>query len=185
MLQITIPEKEVYDTEKNLFYIVGPTKLQLEHSLLSISKWEAKWKKPFLTKNEKTNTELIDYVKCMTINPNVPDICYYGLTSELINEIADYIYENRSATTFSDARKDGAPRGREHVYTSEELYYYMAALQIPFEAQKWHLSRLLTLLKIASIKNQDPNKKKMSKNEILTNNAALNKARRESLKSKG
>lgn len=152
--------------------------LTLEHSLVSISKWEAKWHKPFISKEPKTTEELLDYVRCMTLTQNVDPLVYNFIDNSVLKQITDYIEDSMTATWFSEDKK---PPSRE-IVTSELIYYWMVALQIPFECQKWHLNRLMTLIKICSIKN-DPskNKKKMSAKE----RSALNKARRAKHHSKG
>ena len=180
MLQITIPSRELWDEEKNEFINTKEQVLQLEHSLVSLSKWEAKWCKTFLSKKDKTQEETIDYIKCMTITQNVnPDIYKY-LTKENINEIQSYISAPMTATWFSD--DNNSSPNREHV-TSELIYYWMIAFNIPFECQKWHLNRLLTLIRVCNIKNKPA--KKMSRSEIMARNASLNAARRKQLNTKG
>lgn len=180
MLQITIPAVELWDERKQEFVITKEQTLQLEHSLVSISKWESKWCKPFLSKQEKTFEETLDYIKCMTITQNVDPEVYNYLTNKNIEEINEYINAPMTATYFSD-EKNSKP-SREQV-TAELIYYWMIAFNIPFECQKWHLNRLLTLIKVCNIKNQPP--KKRSKKEIMSRNAALNAARRKRLNTKG
>ena len=180
MLQIVIPGQEFWDEQKQEFINTKEQVLQLEHSLISLSKWEAKWCKVFLSKQEKTQEETIDYIKCMTITPNVDPEVYNHLTRENIKEIEDYISAPMTATYFSS---DNAGKSSREQVTSELIYYWMIALNIPFECQKWHLNRLLTLIKVCNIKNQPP--KKMSKREIMSRNAALNAARRQQLNTKG
>lgn len=180
MLQIVIPGQELWDEQKQEFINTKEQVLQLEHSLISLSKWEAKWCKVFLSKQEKTQEEIIDYIKCMTITPNVDPEVYNHLTRENIKEIEDYIAAPMTATYFSS---DNAGKSSREQVTSELIYYWMIALNIPFECQKWHLNRLLTLIKVCNIKNQPP--KKMSKREIMSRNAALNAARRQQLNTKG
>lgn len=180
MLKITIPDTEFWDEGKQEFINVKGQTLQLEHSLVSLSKWESKWCKPFLSKDSKTLEETIDYIKCMTITQNVDPNIYLGLTNENITEINNYIEAPMTATTFYDERK-GA-KNRETI-TSELIYYWMISLQIPVEFQKWHLNRLLTLIKVCNIKNAPP--KKMSQREIMSRNTALNAARRKAMNSKG
>ena len=179
MLRIVIPGQEFWDEEKQEFINTKEQVLQLEHSLISLSKWEAKWCKVFLSKQEKTAEETIDYIKCMTITPNVDPEVYNRLTKENIKEIEDYIAAPMTATYFSS--NENKP-SHEQV-TSELIYYWMIALTIPFECEKWHLNRLLTLIKVCNIKNQPP--KKMGKREIMSRNAALNAARRKQLNTKG
>lgn len=181
MLEIKIPEQELFNEATNEFITIKPQVLRLEHSLVSISKWESIWQKPFLDKEPKTNEETLDYIRCMTITQNVDPGVYYGITAENIKAVSEYIDSPMSATWFS---KDyGKPRGSREIVTSELIYYWMIALNIPMECQKWHLNRLLTLIKICNIKNQEP--KKMGKNAILSNNKALNAARRAKHHTKG
>lgn len=187
MLQITIPAAdaiEEWDEIHEEFIYTESTKeatLCLEHSLVSISKWESKWCKPFLTKEEKTAEETIDYVKCMTLTKNVDPEVYNHLTDDNIMQINRYIDAPMTATWFSEDPNSRKP-SREQV-TSELIYYWMIALNIPFECQKWHLNRLLTLIRVCNVKNQPP--KKMSRKQIMERNRALNAARRKRLNSKG
>lgn len=180
MLQITIPAVEQWDERKQEFVTTKEQTLQLEHSLVSLSKWESKWCKAFLTKQEKTFEETLDYIKCMTITQNVDPEVYNYLTNENIEEINNYIDATMTATYFSDDKT--AKPSREQI-TAELIYYWMIALNIPFECQKWHLNRLLTLIKVCNIKNQPP--KKRSRKEIMSRNAALNAARRKQLNTGG
>lgn len=180
MLQITVPERELWDEINEEFISIKETTLQLEHSLVSLSKWESKWCKPFLTAQDKTMEETIDYVKCMTLTQKVNPLVYRCLTNENMEAINQYITSPMTATTFNEDKN--GKRNREQV-TAEIVYYWMIALNIPFECQKWHLNRLLTLIRVCNIKNQPP--KKMSRQEIMSRNAALNAARRKRLNSKG
>ena len=180
MLTIIVPEKEFFDEETNEFYSSKETVLRMEHSLVSISKWESKWKIPFLNKDNKTQEQIRDYIRCMTTTQNVPEEVYYALTSENFDEIGKYIEDGHSATWFNDKSN----RPTQEIITSELIYYWMVAYAVPWEAQKWHLNRLLTLIKICSIKNDSKNNK-MSKRSIMKQNSALNKARRAKMGSKG
>jgi macrodomain Ter protein organizer (MatP/YcbG family) len=185
MLQITIPAAiyEEFDEERNEFIYTIVAKeqtLQLEHSLVSLSKWESKWRKPFLTKQEKTDEEILDYIKYMTITQNVKPELYERLTEENFKQINKYIDSPMTATTFS--KDDSKGRNRE-IITAELIYYWMIALNIPFECQKWHLNRLLTLIRVCNIKNAPP--KKMSKRATASKYAQLNAARRQQLNSRG
>lgn len=180
MLEITIPAVELWDETNQQFITTITQTLQLEHSLVSLSKWEAKWNKPFLTEKKKTIDETIDYIRCMTLTRNVNPIVYNGLTQENIGQITKYINAPMTATTFSyieNRRTD-----REQI-TAELIYYWMIALNIPFECQKWHLNRLLTLIKVCNIKNQPP--KKMSTRAVMSRNSSLNAARRKQFNTKG
>lgn len=180
MLQITIPAREFWDDVNEKFINFKGQTLTLEHSLVSISKWEAKWKKPFLSKENKTNEETLDYIKCMTLTQNVDQECYNYLTNSNVSEIKEYIESPMTATTFSENKN--TPPSRE-IITSELIYYWMVALNIPFECQKWHLNRLLTLVRVCGIKNQPP--KKMGRNQLMSRNAALNAARKQQLGTTG
>lgn len=178
MLTITIPARELYDEKSQMFFNTKEQTLRLEHSLVSISKWESKWRKAFLKKDEKTNEEIIDYIKCMTITQNVDPNVYNFLTRSNINEIIEYIDNPMTATTF--ANNDNNSR---EVITSELIYYWMISFNIPMECQRWHLNRLLTLIRVCSIKNTPP--KKMNKREVANRYAKLNAARRNKMNSKG
>ena len=180
MLKITIPRREIFDERTETFYVTKEQALQLEHSLVSLSKWESKWHKPFLGKEEKSFEETIDYIRCMTLNQNIDPSVYNLLTNENVKDINNYIDDPMTATTFSNNTSNGNNR---EIVTSELVYYWMIALNIPFECQKWHLNRLLTLIRVCNIKNQPP--KKRSTNEIMRSNAELNAARRKLLNSKG
>ena len=180
MLEITIPETEQWDELKQEFVYTKAQTLQLEHSLISLSRWESKWCKPFLSKEDKTFEETIDYIRCMALNRYVPDEVYGCLTRSNIKQINEYISAPMTATWFS---KDTAGRSNREQITSELIYYWMIALNIPFECQKWHLNRLLTLIRVCNLKNQPS--KKMSRREIMSRNAALNAARRKQLGTNG
>lgn len=180
MLQITIPATEQWDEAKQEFINTKEQTLNLEHSLISLSKWESKWCKPFLSKKQKTFEETVDYIKCMTMNPNVDPEVYTCLSREQIQQINDYIAAPMTATYFSKTQ-DGK-RNNEEV-TSELIYYWMIAAQVPPQYEKWHLNRLLTLIRVCNVKNQPP--KKMGKKALTNRNAALNAARRQQLGTSG
>lgn len=187
MLEITIDPQEGFDETRQEFVYTKGITLQLEHSLISISKWESKWHKPFLQSSDHLSPEeIVDYIRCMTISPGkVDDKVYYLLTKDKVNTITEYIQNPMTATWFKEEKN--ASKSRE-VITSELIYYWMVALQIPFECQKWHLNRLLTLIRVCNAKNEEsmPNKKnKLSKGELMSRNAALNAQRRAKLHSKG
>lgn len=137
--------------------------------------------KPFLSKENKTSEETIDYIKCMTITQNVDDKVYYALTKKNYEDIFKYIDSPMTATTFNDTKKSS----NREVITSELIYYWMVALNIPMECQKWHLNRLLTLVRVCNIKNDTSKQSKMSAREINARNAALNAERRRKLNTKG
>lgn len=187
MLKIVVPSAvigEEFDESNNEFIpITTKTQtLQLEHSLVSLSKWESKWRKPFLAKWQRTTEEIIDYVQCMTLTQNVNPNVYKALSlmPELLAEVSTYIDASMTATTFP---KNGNRPSNREIITSEIIYYWMVSYQIPFECQKWHLSRLLTLINVCNVKNTPP--KKMSRSETIARNRALNAARRKRLNTKG
>jgi hypothetical protein len=181
MLRLVVPiSHEGWDEEKEEFVEAKTQILQLEHSLISLSKWESKWCKPFLSTAQKTQEEILDYIKHMTLTPNVDPIVYDRLTAENFKQIDEYINAPMTATTFSKEKNSGS---NKEVVTAELIYYWMIALQIPFECQKWHLNKLLTLVRVCNIKNQPP--KKMNKRDLMSRNAKLNAARRQQLNTRG
>lgn len=180
MLHVNIPATELWNEQKQEFISTKECNLYLEHSLVSLSKWESKWKKPFLTKEKKTFEETIDYIKCMTITRNVDPMVYYCLPQNVIEMVNNYITDPMTATTITENNSD---KGNNEIITSELIYYWMIALNIPVDFEKWHLNRLITLIKVCNIKNSPP--KKMSQRQLMSRNAALNAARRKKLGSKG
>lgn len=183
MLTLHIPDNEFFDEITNEFITVKETKIVIEHSLVSISKWESKWKKPLIESLKSlTIEELNDYIRCMTLTQNVDPDLYKALPTDIVNQTVEYMADPMTATTFNNSTNSG--RGSNEIMTSELVYYWMSTLQIPFDpCQKWHFNRLLTLIRIASEKNQPP--KKMSKSDILKQNKALNAQRRAKYKTRG
>lgn len=180
MLKITVPAMECFDESNNVFVYLKEQTLQLEHSLVSVSKWESKWHKSFFTKEDKTYEETIDYIRCMTITQNADPSVYFRLTKENIDDVNAYIDNSMTATTFVE---DSSASYNREIVTSEIIYYWMISFGIPQEYQKWHLNRLLTLIRVCNIKSHPP--KKRSKKEIMSRNAALNASRRKRLNTKG
>lgn len=180
MLRITVPAAEFFDEVREEFVYTKEVTLQLEHSLVSLSKWESKWNKAFLGRQEKTDEEILDYVRCMTLTQNVDSEVYTRLSAQNYAAINAYIEAPMTATYFSE---DKQSKGNREVVTSELIYYWMISYNIPVEFQKWHLNRLLTLIRVCNIKNSPP--KKRSKRDLMRRNAALNAARRNRLGSKG
>lgn len=184
MLEIVVPlSEEGWDEVKEEF--VEPEKkiLQLEHSLVSLSKWESKYHKPFLTKEKKTPEETTDYIKFMTITEHVDSDVYNHLTPENIRKVNEYIKDPMTATWFSEDKSKGKGRLTGEQITAELIYYWMIALNVPSEYQWWHLNKLLTLIRVCNVKNQP--QKKMSRKELIAKQAALNAKRRKELNSKG
>lgn len=188
MIEIVIPEQhyEFFDEVKEEFLPpvdIKETKIQIEHSLISLKKWEQKWHKPFLGKTEKTLEEIKDYIRCMTLTHGVDPGIYNWIPNNVIEEVLEYIKNPMTATTFKEDRLVGAQKNSREIITAEIIYYWMIALSIPVEFQKWHLNQLLTLIKVVNIKNAGP--KKMDKKMAAQERAALNKLRREQYNSKG
>lgn len=172
MKHIVIPKQELWDEENYKFVNLKEQKIAIEHSLISVSKWESKWHKPFFSKEEKTAEMTLDYIRFMTITSNVDPEVYKYLSNENLKEIREYMEDSYSATTFKDTNK----HYRNEIITSELIYYDMIYWGIPFECEKWHINRLLTLIKICSIKGQKQTG--MSQKDIMSQNAAINAARR-------
>lgn len=181
MLQLVIPATEKWDEIKEEFVYTKEYTLQLEHSLVSISKWESKYHKPFLSNKEMTTKESVDYIKCMTITQNIPSEAYDNITNDNIQKVSEYINDPMTATWFSEDKMN--KKSSREIVTSELIYYWMITLNISMEWEKRHFNRLLTLIQVCNIKNQKP--KKMSKKELANRNHALNAARRKQLHSKG
>lgn len=180
MLRITIPEMELYDDDTEEFIKTKACHLQLGHSLVSISKWESYWNKPFLSKDPKTTEETMHYIECMTITQNIPYTVYSYLTKYNMQQINEYIESPMTATIISETKKKN---GSREIITSEIIYYWMITLSIPLECQKWHLNRLLTLINVCNIKSQPP--EKMGRKELNSRNRDLNASRRNALNTKG
>lgn len=180
MLHITLPAVKLWDEINEEFISAKEQSLCLEHSLVSLSKWESKWGKSFLNTKEFTYDEFIDYVKCMTITQNVKDDVYAQLTDDNVTRIKEYINAPMTATTFSKSQHGS--RNNE-IVTAELIYYWMITCNIPFKCEKWHLNRLMTLIRVCNVKNAKP--KRMSKRQLMSRNAQLNAARRDQLNSMG
>lgn len=187
MITITVdagPKIEYFDNKKEEFIYIDaldrPYTLQLEHSLISVSFWESRWHEPFMSKKQHTPEQTIDYIRCMTINKNVPDVVYQRIKSEDIKRIGDYINDPMIAPVY---RNPDRKKNKNKVVTSITVYGWMTSLQIPWQAEKWHYNRLLELIEEVNENNTPP--KKMSKKEIMERNRKLNEERRKKYNSKG
>ncbi|SRR5580765_2324374 len=180
MLMIVVPGVEMFDEQSQEFITIDDVTLELEHSLISLSKWESIYEKPFLGKDDKTSEEVLGYVRAMTLTPNVPEEVFLKLSESNITAINEYIDAKMTATWFNEP--PGAPKSRD-VITAELIYYWMVEFRIPFECENWHLNRLFTLIRVCNIKQSKP--QKMSRSEIAARNRELNRQRKAQLGTKG
>lgn len=180
MKSITIPGGELWDERHRKFIYPKEQTIQIEHSLVSLKKWESKWNKPFLGNESMSSEQIIDYIRCMTITQNVDPMIYYNLTPEMIKEISDYIQAPMTATWFGE---EDQKHHSQRIVTAEVIYYWMISHQIPMECQKWHLNQLLTLIRVCNAENAP--RKKLSHQELIARNRAINQRNRKKYNSKG
>lgn len=184
MLRLKIPAREYFSDETNEFITIGETRtIQLEHSLVSLSKWESKWKKPFLTEGRKPQEEFLDYVRCMTITQNVPKETYLNITPQLRLEIEEYMNDKMTATTFNDLGRKPPSRANSRFITSELIYYWMISYGVPMECQKWHLNRLMTLIEVCARESQPS--KKMTQKDVYEQYKRINALNKSKFHTKG
>jgi hypothetical protein len=171
MLNLKVQLVEGFDNSTGKFVDLEVYELELEHSLVSLSKWEEFFHKPFLSDEKKTPEETLYYIQCMVLDGEIPDEVWGKLTEAHMQQINDYINDPHTGTTFSGGNDKPS---RERI-SSELIYYWMTALQIDWQAQYWHLNRLMTLIKVANLKNQP--QKKMNQREAAQRFADLNRQR--------
>lgn len=181
MLELLVPKNEIFIEETNEFIQFDGGELLLEHSLISLRKWESKHHKPYLS-TEKTPEEILSYIECMTINRKVDPLIYLFLTTEMLERVSNYISDTMTATWFND-RRIGAAKSSNDIITAEIIYYWMISLHIPTEYEKWHLNQLLTLIKVVSLKNGG--EKKLTPQEAALERKRLNDERRKKYNTKG
>lgn len=179
-IKINIPSQELFDESTGEFIKIDETNIVLEHSLVSISKWESKWHIPYLNNKEKTVEQAVDYLRCMTITQNVNKDIYKYIPESEIKRLDEYINDPMTATTITKQEGKG---GSRKVLTAEVIYFYMLSYNIPADFDKWHLNRLLTLIEVFNEENKP--KKKMSTQQAISRYASLNAARRAKLHSAG
>lgn len=181
MLTIIVSEVPVFDDDAQEFKTQGGVEVELEHSLVSLSKWESKFEKPFLSSEDKSHEEIVEYVRCMALDPKTPPELFLTLSEANFEDINSYLEAKQTATWFSDA--PGAPKARQQIITSELIYFWMISFEIPFSCETWHLNRLFTLIRIANAKTATP--EKMTRSQIAERNRELNAQRRAQLKTTG
>lgn len=172
MFILDIPTQEAFDESTQKFVRIHPVTIELEHSLVSLSKWESKYEKSFISTPDKSPEEVLDYIRMMTLTPGIDDSVFYALTQDLVKQITDYIGSQQTATTISQRNK----KPNREIITSEIIYHWMIDLNIDFQCQYWHLNRLITLIQVCSEKNAP--QKRMSRKELMERNRSLNAARR-------
>ena len=188
MISITIPQSQSYDSKQNLFYRVEKdTTIQLEHSLISLQKWESKWHKSFLDTDSKTYEETIDYIRCMCLTQNVKDDVFYCIPKKELDRVSEYIENPMTATVFRERKETDGQYGRpkKQPVTAEIIYYWMISDNIPSEYRKWHLNQLLTLIRVFSEKNRVSSGKKRSRREILRDYKSINEENKKRFNTKG
>lgn len=191
MLTITVPGVDLYNEETQVFERRGDVTLELEHSLVSLSKWEQHWKTPFLGDVEKSDAQVFYYIQCMTLSPDVPREVYTRLSPENMAEINEYITDKRTATWFAEdvelikPPKPGLIKRNQEVITGELIYYWMISHSVPFECQTWHLNTLLTLIKVSAKKNAPAKQNSKMTADKVAQRKALNEARKKQFNTSG
>lgn len=185
MLTIYLSDLELFDESTNTFSVIKGQVITLEHSLVSISKWEMLWKEPFIGKDDLTSAQIIDYIRCMTITQNVNPLLYTGITQTTVDKVKQYMDDPMTATWFRD---DKTKTRSTRKITSELVYYWMIESGIPMECQKWHFNRLMTLIQVCNEERKaadSNNRKKMNPRDLARSRSALNAQRKAQLHSRG
>ena len=183
MLPITIPERELWD-EKNLCMIyTKEVHLKLEHSLISISNWEMKWHVSYFDTMNKTEEQAFDYIRCMTLNKELNDEVFLGLTQKNVSDINEYMLDPMTATTIREVKSTTKPK--QQIVTSELVYYWMIQFGIPFTCEKWHINRLIMLIRVCAEESKPKKGKGRNPKDIAMDYRAINAARRAALNTKG
>jgi hypothetical protein len=180
MLTIVVHGDEYFDEATQEFLTQGDVTVDLEHSLVSLSKWESITEKPFLVAGEKTTEEIYEYIKCMCLTPNIAPEIFSRLSQTNLEQVNNYIEAKMTATWFFEPK--AGPKSTE-VVTSELIYYWLVTFNIPFECETWHLNRLFTLIKVCNLKNGKP--KKMSRSDAVAMQRELNARRKAQLGTTG
>lgn len=183
MLKLSLPSRDVWDDEKEEFSTIGGQEIELEHSLYTLAGWEAKWHTQFAKNEGLTYKQLLDYIRnfmCQT--PNVPSTAWLTLDEETLRKIQEYMEDSHTGTSIKSL-KTAKPQTKREVMSAEIIYCYMVQLGIPFECERWHLNRLLTLIDVCAIKSGPP--KKMSRQESIALQRQQNASMRAKLGSRG
>lgn len=175
MLTLETLETELFDEATQRFILVPSTTLVLEHSLVSLSKWEVQWGKPFHNGEAKTTEETHSYIQHMNSAPVPSELVFTLISDADITRISEYINEKHTATWF---KVDPLAKPNNEVVTAEVIYYWMIAHQIPMDAEYWHLNKLFTLIKVCNEKNKPPKKSKMPTRDFAASRRALNAQRK-------
>ena len=182
MLQLNVLLSESYD-EKNSSFLMETRTLKLEHSLVSLSKWESKYEKPFLSNETKTSEEILDYIRMMDLEEETPPEIFHHLTQEQFHQINDYINTKQTATWFN---KKGKAKPNRQTVTSELIYYWITSYGIPWEVERWHLNRLFTLIEVFNEERSTKEKpKRTSAESMAAERRALNEARKKQMGTSG
>lgn len=180
MITIHFEEMEYYDEQLNRFYTLPPKVVNFEYSLAAVAEWEAIWKIPLLNTELGVDSDMfLSLAMCMSDDR---ELLEYYLDDTEKAELHKYLSDSQTATTINSSQ-NGNTTGRGKVYTAEEIYALMFMNGIPIEWESRNLNRLLVILRIISIYQNPP--KKMSQQDVMKQNARLNRERKNKYKTKG